>query len=1829
MPITEDDLQLIARFSREILEPLHQLKKEINGVNAARLHHEEDDDDDERVYTPDHEDVELSETGSVTATSEVIEAFEDPSDSAYANSLEAKKAAILDKFREAEAFAKKHAHLSLLFSESLEHLTTHGKGLIRPSNRFSDTTYKTSINERLKAIGALGKEQAPLLSAPVRSDPRNNPMNQFLNRQETFIYKLEELRLHIRAFQWPGNELNEKERADQEIIDDYLDTLEKTIASHKNLGFTQILKEADSNKKEEDFVTACDSEAFQNYSELQQRLSLLQNRIKHIPLPEKVYECAKEPQKNIRNIPYLLEKVAKKHTDIQGVIEPIRVKAKAVYLQTRTIKHFQQWPLHSDDPKKMDKKTAVLRSLLLLNLNSETYALQFDRKTPKDEVTDIDTYLTTVLIEAFPETFTLDENGRLFALAKDKDTQQRITEALGLDLVPPIDPKKFDLDALNALESEDVNNPLWAVLKTMKPVVATEFDLDEKIAAYATVTKLIASNKLGHHKQANIGLNVVNTAIQIMRQNKHRVSTNDTEQGEAESRIKNSFNGMQAHITQWEEEKHKEDIKKSKEKHQKKYGRFTRKGIILPKKSETLSVRCTHLANEGFIGAAPTEDPEAVDLSYLKDLVAEAPTRATITIAASRSRPDPILEPETKERKLDDERKVHEELLKEVIEHALRISQKSILSNEDKKEILDILWKTKEIAKAHPEMRYTISELFKKNGVLGARLQETTNIFQDGFYKKQLAADFRALSGLEEETLYDYLYSSIKPWVEAQSDTGKREAFNLDISAALIKEERFVSKASEISLLSPILLASKHLKKSDIKTLEQYSEMTDALVQAYENTQLRALFKNEALTQEQMTAALTNIYQSPAFETYMKCIENLALKQQEIEHIIAKCGMSDEQSEIFNTFLMQAPERLGAISTDLKAMKVLYAELHGQATADATFNPTLKHLAQRKIRFNAQKEARLMIQEGEQGLTKPQHILRSTLILALKSCAALETSALETNNQMDGYLKTILLELHSEKFEQTASGQLKIIEPNADKAALIYEALGGDRVTGAGHELILNDLITPNQLNANKLNELSQTDSTNPLWRTLKVIQHTATPLTLQSKLLAYQESIDLIASGQLGAKDRFNICLIHAQNAMREVERELRRCALAEPVEDLENREGIVIIAISIFDKIKALESASLSERVEATRGRETFKTKHKSDVIGYCEGILEQINAPLANKASAATRQRDERVEKDNLEEAAAAILAKRASREKLQTNVPSVLMPYLKNDSADKAAFFAYFKDADLPKIKEALGITEENKAWNPYLFMANKLEELIQANHGNLKQYWIILKTIPQANCINTSAKIPLYQELFKAISPITDDNFALVTGLSEDILETAMIEKKLEPTLISDYIKSLESLKDAENNPVFSAEQILMLYQEMIDKVAEMKNLTITRELSEEDISRGIKKAPTYSPVTEEMLYPVVTDLIQNAIQLTQALPAIIQSREEQQHRAATAASTARSLATSAWYRFGGVFHAARTAALGSDALNTTPMLAAMNDIIKNNFSLESKIKIYQDTINTVLQDTNLSEEHRANLAMDLLKQAEQLMIKQAKTALQSEQTEIPKTLDIIFKIEQSILDAQLIDLNTNEDKKFDDIRAIYRGQLVQVYQGLIHLTAESGLTESVTFEKINKLMIDAMKAIAVYELYDDGEAFNTPEKNYPTYQEELTDFLTDLENNVIPNNLSLKNKVKVYESIILFILDENGSKLDDEDAHNLALELFKKAGTLAANGTRNPEILQIIQDLEVKINPVQMSEDHGAQFIAIKAQHQAALERPISEPSGNKTRDDDDDDDDEHFTPEF
>jgi hypothetical protein len=257
-----------------------------------------------------------------------------------------------------------------------------------------------------------------------------------------------------------------------------------------------------ANKTLEDILALSQTAAFFAYQQAIQTCAL---------------EGMPDASKQMYEMPQCLEDIKKSHQKLprnphrkalQGLIIQAREAAKFLGFQERIKKEIRTWR----DPKqtaKIDVKSAMLRALLNLQAGSPSSQTRIDGRTPSDKLLYLDTYLTLLLPNIYPEYFECTSEG---VITGKGPRARAITDALG---GIPLNPANFNQAALDWLYQADKKNPLWRVLKSMKPPTH-DFALADKIQAYQEVSSLLANKKIGANDEAELGLKLNQTTSLLL-----------------------------------------------------------------------------------------------------------------------------------------------------------------------------------------------------------------------------------------------------------------------------------------------------------------------------------------------------------------------------------------------------------------------------------------------------------------------------------------------------------------------------------------------------------------------------------------------------------------------------------------------------------------------------------------------------------------------------------------------------------------------------------------------------------------------------------------------------------------------------------------------------------------------------------------------------------------------------------------------------------------------------------------------------------------------------------------------------------------------------------------------------------------------------------------------------------------------------------------------------------------------------------------------------------------------------------------------------------------
>ncbi len=1171
----EENLALLEIFTREVVEPLRVLQEKIKKRREK-------------------ENWDLS-TAERTLQREVgTDQFEDIDEQTIAQ----EKAAILEKLHEAETFATKHIALAPHISEALDNITDNGRALSASASPLYDRTYKASIESTLQKIRRKDFAGVNL--------PGRDAIAAFVVTQEKFIDQVKSLILKLTLYRRsaPPSDVIEE----QEIIEDYLQTSQNVVDAYQDLELDTMHQQHWDKKpteKVEKFIDICQSENFKKYTENQQKLSITERRLKEqVHVSERIQTLAAEPQKNIRHMPTSFRKIERvtKQPVYKHKIDELKKEAKAVYLQTRTIKHFQQWDLKpSMFSSKMDKKTAVLRSLLFLNMHSPIEAKKQGGGL-KDEIEDINTYLKTVLLEAFPEMFKLDHAGNLTAIHNNEDIRTLIERALGLDLGPPIDPVKFDKEALAELALKTNASPLWAVLKSMKPVVTSEFSLHDKIEAYEVVTQLIENKKIGAEKTTHLGLNVAGAAAQLMLKNTLQTlpsdaigsdenTTNGSAQTTEQTKIKETFKKMQARVRTWEKKKHAEA-----------HSRIERATGRAGDVSSDLSDNLIKLVDSDFIKEKSKTSPDNIAAN------ADERERTPVT-RADRTASPALKEGEaelSQELSISAAKDVAETLRNDVLTPLRKLSRKLSLSTDEKRVVLEALTRAKQLVSKNPEFLTTIQAIGES---IQEGLRRNAPVPKDEVYE---AARDKVLHSIMDTPKQDKQIlrarSDRSPWFQKQP-AAPRSDYPHAVEEIFTTGDDFTKDMMLLQLMLPDLSENKALTKDERAFLESYSKLLTQVIDEYKKLSIFKLRDNAELSRDEMATKIANFYISDEFTHYSFMIQQLYAHQMTLKRISdkkmlqldsqGKKTISTEGNQISRLGTEAIKTRITNFVATFEKFSKAYQKEKNEGTEhpvthdiDTKIIDAMDHLKQLSDSANASIQV-LGIPESvttgglsnaPSGSAKKPYMLHhmlKTFFSESPNDGFEQTIQKKRNLEMSVYLKIFLAAVYPDVFERTATGGL-LVKASANQASDIYKALGG-----TDRPFELKDL-DPANFDIKGLQALKDADKANPLWQVLAVLPATATLSPADNtrineifmeKLLAYKDALALIADGTLGEQDKRKLGLALANKLDNFVIKEQQKI----PDNGIKTQVmKVQAVCKDIQDIIKKLETPSSIEQAQ-----------------------------------------------------------------------------------------------------------------------------------------------------------------------------------------------------------------------------------------------------------------------------------------------------------------------------------------------------------------------------------------------------------------------------------------------------------------------------------------------------------------------------------------------------------------------------------------------------------------------------------------------------------------------
>ena len=207
--------------------------------------------------------------------------------------------------------------------------------------------------------------------------------------------------------------------------------------------------------------------------------------------------------------------MAKMEINIDSIEQAKQVAKKRAASYQGVVDSYQrvsEWPMGS-----VQRREAALTGLLQMHLlpmmyNEEAY------KT--DEIAfHKSTYLENLLVEAYPDSFMKPNDVFLVSSGINKHTLQ-IYDALGIDAnraKEPIRPAIFQPNGLDNLYRM-TNNPVWILLKTIKPI-SEQWSLLNKVEAYHELIQLTKNGrfKLNNNLAIDQGRSIADDLLNIVK----------------------------------------------------------------------------------------------------------------------------------------------------------------------------------------------------------------------------------------------------------------------------------------------------------------------------------------------------------------------------------------------------------------------------------------------------------------------------------------------------------------------------------------------------------------------------------------------------------------------------------------------------------------------------------------------------------------------------------------------------------------------------------------------------------------------------------------------------------------------------------------------------------------------------------------------------------------------------------------------------------------------------------------------------------------------------------------------------------------------------------------------------------------------------------------------------------------------------------------------------------------------------------------------------------------------------------------------------------------
>ena len=293
---------------------------------------------------------------------------------------------------------------------------------------------------------------------------------------------------------------------DKELIRKYLNHVASYRVAYELLNLHEILvpEEQTLEQASSKLCEKYNSRGFEKYQSITEAMYPLAMQINNL---SKKYPHLQNADKYTSPVFQVAPRYALQFKDLKKEMEKMNINTDSIEHTRQTAKKraasyqgvVDSYQCVSELPMgSVQRREAAITGLLQMHL----LPMMYDEEAYKtDEIAfHKSTYLENLLVEAYPDSFMKPDDVFLVSSGINKHTLQ-IYDALGIDATRAKEPLRPEIFQPNGLDNlyRMTNNPVWILLKTIKPI-SEQWSLLNKVAAYH---ELIQLTKNGRFKLNN------------------------------------------------------------------------------------------------------------------------------------------------------------------------------------------------------------------------------------------------------------------------------------------------------------------------------------------------------------------------------------------------------------------------------------------------------------------------------------------------------------------------------------------------------------------------------------------------------------------------------------------------------------------------------------------------------------------------------------------------------------------------------------------------------------------------------------------------------------------------------------------------------------------------------------------------------------------------------------------------------------------------------------------------------------------------------------------------------------------------------------------------------------------------------------------------------------------------------------------------------------------------------------------------------------------------------------------------------------------------------